>query len=157
MEHPDWYPNWRHDAFHQLQGKLEQLWAEFRLGQWPRYDYDLDAGTLTFSDHGGPKVIAEVQIVGSTSAKAGNWLWAWANSNWPAERVTDAQLVRAFGEKHGICELTHEYVEDEDLNALGWSMAAVMVEVTCALGAYRPPREEGGGLYLTYKSIAWAS
>ena len=157
MEHPDWYPDWRHEAFHRLQEKTARLRSEFRLGDWPRFDYDVDAGTLIFSDQGIPKVIAEIQIVGSTSAAAGNWLWAWGNSNWPMERVTDAELVRAFGEKHGICELAHDYVEDRELNALGWSLAAVMVRVTDALGAYRPPRDEGGGLWVTYKSMTWAS
>lgn len=156
MEHPDWYPNWRHDAVHQLQEKNARLKSEFRLGDWQRYDYDVDAGTLVFSDQNTPKVVAAIQIVGTTSAKAANWLWAWANAHWPAERVCDAELVRAFGKKHGICELTHEYLDDkEDLNALGWELTSVMVRVTDALGAYRPP-DKDGALYLTYKSIAWA-
>ncbi len=59
--------------------------------------------------------------------------------------------------KHGICDLTHDYVEDEeDLNALGWELTAVMVRVTNALGAYRPP-DKDGGLYLIYKNMVWAS
>jgi hypothetical protein len=157
MEHPDWYPDWRHDAVHQLQEKNARLKSEFRLGEWPRYDYDVDTGKLVFSDHNVPRVIAEIQIVGTTSAKAGNWLWAWANEHWPAERTADSEIVRAYGEKHGICDLTHAYVEDTDLNALGWELTSVMVRITNALGAYRPPRDEGGGLYLTYKSIAWAN
>lgn len=157
MKHPDWYPEWRHDAVHQLQEKTERLKAEFRLGDWPRFDYDIDAGTLVFSDQGIPKVIAEIQIVGTTSFKAGNWLWSWGNSHWPMERVTDAERVRAFGEEHGVCELTHDYVDDDDLNAKGWELTAVMVRITDAIGAYRPPRGEGGGLYLTYKSMSWAS
>jgi hypothetical protein len=81
-------------------------------------------------------------------------LWAWANSHWPLERVTDSKLARAFGEEHGICELTHESVEDNDLNALGWRLTAVLTRLTDAHGAYRPPREEGGGLYLIYKSVS---
>lgn len=158
MEHPDWYPNWRHDAVHELQDKVARLKSEFRLGDWPRYDYDLDAGTLVFSDQGVPKVIAEIQVAGTTSFKAGDWLWAWANSHWPPQRVVDSQVARDFGVEHGICELTHDNVGDaEDLNALGWELTAVMVRITGALGAYRPPRDEGGGLYLVYKSMVWAS
>ena len=158
MKHPDWYPDWRHDAVHQLQEKNARLKSQFRMSDWPRFDYDVDAGTLIFSDQGIAKVIAEIQIVGTTSFKARNWLWAWANSNWPAERVTDAELVRAYGKEHGICELTHDYVEEEeDLNALVWELTAVMARVTNALGAYRPPSDDGGGLYLTYKSLVWAS
>ena len=155
MTHPDWYPDWRHEAVHQLQEKNARLASEFRLGSWPRYDYDVDAGTLIFSENGVPKVIAEIQIAGTTSSKSGNWLWAWGSAHWPAQRIADAELVKAFGQKHGICEVTHEYVEDEDLNALGWALTAVMVRVTNAIGAYRPGGEDGG-LFLTYKCVAWA-
>jgi hypothetical protein len=156
MDHPDWYPDWRHEAVHELQEKNARLKAQFRLGDWPRYDYDVDAGTLIFSEDGAAKVIAEIQIVGTTSETAGDWLWAWANSHWPAERVADSERVRAFGEEHGICELTHEGIEDENLNALGWELTAVMARVTEALGAYRPPGDDGA-LFLTYRTIAWAS
>jgi hypothetical protein len=129
--------------------------AEFRIGDWPRYDFDLHAGTLVFSDQGVAKVIAEIQIVGSTSKRAGNWLWAWGNSHWPEEQTLDAQRVRAFGEEHGIAELMNNYVADNDLNALGWALTAVQARITDAVGAYRPPRDEGGALYVTCKSIAW--
>lgn len=157
MKYPDWYPGWRHEAVHQLQEKNERLRAEFRLGDWPRYDYDVDAGTLIFSDQGIAKVIAEIQIAGTTSLKAGNWLWAWGNADWPAERVSDSKRAWAFGHEHGILDLTQDLLEDTNLDGLGWELTAVMARVTEALGAYRPPRAEGGGLYLTYKSIAWAS
>ena len=157
MEFPDWYPGWRHDAVHQLQEKNARLSAEFRLGDWPRYDYDLDAGTLIFSDKGVPKVIAEIQIAGSTSLRSSNWLWAWANSHWPADRVTDSELARAFGGEHGICDLIHDYVEnDDDVNALGWDLTAVMVRITGAVGAYRPP-DDNGGLYLVLRTLTRAS
>jgi len=157
MEHPDWYPDWRHDAVHQLQEKNARLEREFRLGGWPRFDYDVNAGALIFSEQGVAKVVAQIQIVGTTSVKAGNWFWAWANSHWPRECVVDAERVRSFGEEHGICELSHKYVDDDDLNGLGWELAAVMARVTDATGAYRPLRDEGGGLYFTLKNVAWAA
>jgi hypothetical protein len=156
LKHPDWYPEWRHEAVHQLRDKNADLEAQFQLGTWPRYDYDVDAGTLTFSEHGVVRLVAEIQIAGTTSTKARNWLWAWANSHWPAERVTSSQLVKAFGEEHGICELTHEYANDDEINHLGWELTSVMVRITGALGAYRPPGETGA-LFLVIKTIAWAS
>ncbi|MER9167315.1 hypothetical protein NKI12_08000 [Mesorhizobium australicum] len=156
---PDWYPAWRDDAFKQLVAKNAQLEKDFRLGHWPRYDYDLTAGKLLFSEQGIVKVVTEVQVAGSTSAKAGYWLWAWANSNMPGELLEDAKRVRSFGEDNGIDELAHPYVTDagDDLEALGWELAGTMVRVCEALGAYRSPRGAGGGLYLILKSIKWAS
>ena len=155
MENPEWYPDWRHEAVQELNAKNGRLSTEFKIGAWPRFDYDIQAGTLTFSDRGVAKVIAEIQVAGSTSFKAGNWFWAWANAQIPPARSSDAALVRAFGEEHGIAELTYETVRDPDLETLGWEMAAVMVRVTNALGAYRPPRTEGGSLFLTLKSVGW--
>lgn len=157
MNEPDLFLDWCHDAVHQLQEKNERLATEFRLGSWPRYDFDLEAGTLIFSEHDVPKVIAEIQIVGTISAKSGDWLWAWANSHLPPERVEDSRLVRAFGEERRIPQLIEERVRDDDINALGWELTAIMVRLTDAPGAYRPPRQEGGGVYMIYKSMTWAS
>ena len=156
---PDWYPAWRDEAFEQLNAKNERLQKDFRLGSWSRYDYDLTAGKLLFSEEGVVKVVSEIQIAGSTSAKASNWLWAWANSNLPGELLSDAKLVRSFGEENGIDELAQAYVMDidNDLDALGWELAGAMVRICDALGAYRSPRGEGGALYLIFKSISWAS
>ena len=64
MEHPDWYADWRHEAFHELQAKNERLQEEFRIGEWPRYDYDLENGTLTFSADSRPALIADIQLAG---------------------------------------------------------------------------------------------
>ena len=157
MSEPEWYANWRHEAVHELQEKNERLIEDYRLGSWPRYDYDLDSSMLTFSEEGRAKVVAEIQVVGTTSANAGNWLWAWDNAHWPADTIVDAQKVRDFGEQNGISELTDSYVEDDDLNARGWELTAVAARVCNAVGAYRPPRDEGGGFFLLYRSIQYVA
>lgn len=159
MTNPLWYGAWRGEAVDQLRAKNKRLQDEFRLGSWPRYDYDLKSGKLLFSDQSVVKVVAEIQIAGSTSAKASNWLWAWANSNLPGELLSDSKLVRSFGEKNGIDELAQAYVTDtqDDLEVLGWELTGAMIRICNALGAYRSPRGAGGGLYLILKNINWAS
>ncbi len=157
MDGPDWYRDWRHEAVHLLQEKNALLGQRFRLGSWSRFDYDVATRQLVFSEDARPKVMAEIQVVGTTSEKGGNWLWAWANSHWPPDAVEDATRVCSFGEEHRIGELTSGYVEDDDLNALGWELAAVAARVCDAAGAYRPPRDEGGGLYLLLRSVRWAT
>lgn len=159
MTYPDWYPAWRDEAIDQLHAKNKRLHDEFHLGIWSRYDYDLTSGRLLFSDQSVVKVVAEIQIAGSTSAKAGNWLWAWANSKLPVELLSDSKLVRAFGEKNGIDELAQAYVMDtqNDLEVLGWELTGATIRICDALGVYRSPRGEGGGLYLILKNISWAS
>lgn len=157
MAYPEWYPDWRHEAVHELIEKNEANNLAFRIGEWPRYDYDMASGRLTFSDHGSVKVVAEIQVVGTTSEKAGNWMWAWANAHWPEDMIAESQKVRDFGEQHGIDDLVHQYVESEDLMALGWELAAVAARICSAQGAYRPPRDEGGGLFLIYRNMAFAN
>ena len=63
--------------------------------------------------------------------------------------------MREFGEEHRISDLTCETVQADDVNALGWELTSITVRVANAPGAYRPPRDEGGSLYLIYKSIGW--
>jgi hypothetical protein len=159
MTNPDWYSQWRAEAVEQLDKKNRRLQDDFRLGTWSRYDYDLTSGKLVFSDQKVIKIFAEIQIAGSTSVKAGNWLWAWSNSNLPGEMLIDARMVRSFGEENGIDELAQPYVTDarDDLEVLGWELSATAVRICRAVGVYRSPRGGGGGLYLIIKGIAWAT
>ena len=160
MEHPDWFSGWRDEAVRELQDKNARLERDYGIGSGGRYDYDLDTSTLVFSSDNGARAVAEIQVLGTTSAAAGNWLWAWANPDWPEPLTADSLKVREFGDEHEICELTHDYVFPEDgvtLNGLGWELSAAAVRVCDAIGAYRPPRDEGGGLYLLMRSIAWAA
>ncbi|WP_245262237.1 DUF6882 domain-containing protein [Mesorhizobium sp. WSM3626] len=153
---PNWYSAWRDEAIEQLESKNSRLEKEFRIGHWSRYD--LKNGSLLFSQDEATKVITGIQLAGSTNAKAQNWLWAWANLNLPDSLLRDARLVRSFGEKNNIRELTQPYVIDaeNELEVLGWELTAVMVRICDALGAYRSPQGEGGALFYVLKSVNWA-
>lgn len=72
---PEQFRAFKHDAVHELTRLNEGLRQRFRLGEWERYDYDLERETLTFSQDGTPRVIASIQVVGTTSETAGDWLW----------------------------------------------------------------------------------
>jgi hypothetical protein len=156
MDDPDWYPDWRHEAFHMLQAKNAEDREEFKLGDWPRYDYDIPTRSLIFSEDGKAKVTADIQVVGTTSERAGNWLWAWANDHWPLEATEDAERACRFGEEHGIDELISGYVEDDDLNSLGWQLTAIAARICDGAGAYRPPSDDGS-LFLLYHHMRWVS
>ena len=71
--------------------------------------------------------------------------------------MSEMHRVRQFGIENGIEELTSEYLEDDDLNNLGWQMTAVAARVLDAVGAYRPPRDNGGGLFIICRSIEFVS
>jgi hypothetical protein len=154
LKAPSWYADWRHDAVHQLIDKQEILGRDYGLNDWPRWDYDVDAGTLIFSRDGEAKVVADIQVVGTTGSM--DWLWALRNAHWPDDVTTDMEKVWQFGLDNEIEELTTDYLKAEDLNNLGWEMTAVAVRVLDALGAYRPqPRGKPGTLFLLIKSIRY--
>ncbi len=150
MRAPDWYDAWCEEAFETFRAKQQRLSETYDLASWQRYDYDANAGTLTFSDQEGPRVLADIQVIGTVGER--DWLWGWANENWPALSTEGLQALRAFGDEHGIEELTTEYLESDDLAGLGWMLAAIAARVLNAEGAYRAPSGTGA-VYLLIRSI----
>lgn len=156
MAEPDWYADWREEALDDLVTKQDRNLETYGMGKWERFDYDLDALTLTFSEAGVAKLVADIQVVGTTSPE--EWLWGWANDYLPEPSRRDVELVKAFGEDNGVEELTWELLgaDAEDLNALGWSLTAVAARICDAEGAYRAPRD-GGALFMICRNFRYVS
>jgi hypothetical protein len=148
------FSEFRHEAVHELKHLNEICEQEFRIGTWPRWDYDLNRGTLTFSKDGVPKVVALIQVVGTTSIEVGTWLWAWANASLPAAVTMAMEKVRAFGEAENLAELTQPRCADDEY--LGWEMTAIAAKLLGAKGGYRCPGEKGF-LYVVFSSLQFAS
>jgi hypothetical protein len=154
MKAPAWYDAWCEEAFAAFTAKQQQLSETYRLESWERYDYDTRAGTLTFSDAAGPRVLADIQVVGSIDDE--DWFWGWANEVWPAPSVDGIRALQAFGAEHGVEELTTEYLESDDLDGLGWMLTAIAARVLEAEGGYRAP-VQGGQVYFLIRSIKFVS
>lgn len=144
------FTSYCHKAIHELIELNEKCERDFHISSWPRYDYDMDKGTLTFSEDGSPKVVALIQVVGSTSRSSCTWLWSWANQNIPNCVTSLLARVRAFGEAENLAELTQANTRDEE--DLGWKMTAISAKVLGAKGAYRCPGENGF-IYFVYSSL----
>jgi hypothetical protein len=147
----DQFKEFRHNAFHELMALNARCKREFSIGSWERWEYDADSGTLTFSDEEGPKVIADVQVVGTTSTRSQSWLWGWANESVPPARTAQLTLVRKFGETELLPDLTKP--ESPDSVDHGWELTAVTAKIIGARGAYRAPRASGGYTYYVYTDI----
>jgi hypothetical protein len=148
---PAWYADWREEAFQELGDKQDRLEEKYGLGQWPRYDYDLETTRLTFSDEHGPKVACEVQVVGTVGDA--DWLWGWANAHLPTSCTKDVLQVKSYGQEHGIDELACSHLKAKDLQGLGWMLTAVAARLLGADGAYRTPN----GLFMICRSIRFLS
>ena len=147
---PKEYAAYRHEAVHQLMSLNKECKRAFRVILWDRWDYDFDAGTLTFSENGTPRVIASIQVVGTTSKSGGTWLWAWANESLPFKVTKAVRKVRAFGKAEKLTELTQKSLPDDE--HLGWAMSAVAARVLGSKGAYRCP-DDNGFVYFVYCSL----
>jgi hypothetical protein len=127
-----------HHAVHE--GQALQTASNKRLGwlDMPRWDYDGDSSTLTFSA-GDDKLIADVRLVGSLSTKSNTFQWAWKTLDVGSSKARDVSYVRVFGEVRGIELLTTANFTCDQ--ATGWKMAAIAAYLLGAEGLYRPPMQ----------------
>ncbi|MDF1800896.1 MAG: hypothetical protein P1V81_17125 [Planctomycetota bacterium] len=56
-----------------------RLVDEFEAGAYPRFVFDKRASQLRFHGGAGPDLEFPAQVIGSWSAEAGAYLWAWAD------------------------------------------------------------------------------
>jgi hypothetical protein len=137
-----------------LRAKQDNLSTEFRLWEWPRYDWDQETRQLVFSEKGRPRVISDIQFVGSVSTRSDSWLWSWANDSVDGRLTSAASTVRKYGEENDLEHLTtgswHAHEPD------GWEMTSVTALLTSAVGAYRSPKE-GGFTFMVLTDVRWAS
>jgi hypothetical protein len=132
----------------------DRISSEFSLGKWPRYDLYQERRELVFSEDGHPRVIAEIQLVGSISTRSNTWLWSWANDSIDGSLTVAASTVRLYGEEHGFSHLTTSKWDADETD--GWGMTAITAFLTSAKGVYRSPWE-GGLTFAVMTRIGWAT
>ena len=150
---PEEFERFRHDAIHLLKDLNEECARRYKISTWPRWDYQLDAGTLVFSEGEIPKVIASIQVVGTTSKASKTWRWAWANTSLPSHVKEKAREVQQFGKIEGLNRLTEPQLPDDE--HLGWEMTSIMARIIGAKGAYRCP-DDNGFIYFVYTDLNFA-
>src|SRR5580700_4355636 len=121
------FSEFRHEAIHELMNLNDRCEREFSISACPRWDYDFDRGTLTFSRDGVARVIASILVVGTTSETSATWLWSWANSHLPPGVTEAMKKVRSFGEAEGVAELTNPSAPDDEY--LGWGLTAIAAKI----------------------------
>ena len=136
-----------------LDAHQEALYEQFQLGTWPRWDWHQDSGELVFSADGIPRVVANIQFVGSVSNVTGTWLWAWANPHLDERWTREMLEVRQFGAAREFWKLTTRKWEADEGD--GWEMTSIAAYVLQAQGAYRTPGEKGL-TYMLLRNVRWA-
>ena len=140
-------------AHEYLSKRQKSLIKEYKIGEYERFDWDQENGTLVFSNNDKPVVIAKVQFVGSLSNQTKTWLWSWANGVFLENVKNRMDLVKEYGEEHRYKELTKaKWYANE---AEGWDMTSITAYLLKAKGAYRTSAENGY-TYMVITDIHWA-
>ena len=142
------YDEFRHCCVHESMAKNEVWFQRFPIDDLPRWDYDMDGASLTFSDKGVPRVVCEMQVVGST--KGNSWEWGWGNPNYPEACKLRMQEVLRFGKGRSWDRLSTLFLENDEF--LGWECAAVSNHLLGGMGVYRCPTGDEDFIYLVILS-----
>lgn len=116
-----------------------------------RWDADLAAGTLTFTANADPtrQLVTRAHLIATIAPGPRSLLWAWAHPQGDPQGV--AAQLRAYGEQHGIADLTTPEVPfpadasgDADWIArAAHTIGGVAVELTGRSPYYSAPVEGG--------------
>lgn len=134
--------------------RQDALMRVYDIGSYEHFQWDQERGVITFSNAGVPKVVANIQFVGSTSTLTKTWLWAWQNSHFLRPVTMDSLYVRHVGTVEGFERLTRAkwHANEDD----GWQMTAVQARLAWAEGMYRTPGETGW-TFMTLSGVRWAT
>ena len=142
----DAYRRWADRAIAALGATMDAAKRDLRIGEFPRYDYDLRTRRFWWSEGGVPRVEATAIGVGTVSKTSGTWLWAWANPSWNDMASPEWDRLRAHGGEHEIPVLTTPEWEGDETD--GWEMTAVAAAVLGWTVGYRSPGEVAGFILL---------
>jgi hypothetical protein len=146
------YKTYAHERVHEAMKRNTRWLEKYKIGGWPRWDYDLESSILTFSEKGRARVTADMTIVGTVSGST--WEWSWGNPHMPVKSQTKMERVRLFGEEKKWDKLTTLFLPNDDY--LGWEFTAITAHILGAEGGYRCP-EDGGFLYLVLTNTRYSA
>jgi len=116
-----------------------KVWLkEYKIDDWPRWDYEMDDATLIFSENGKAKVICQIEVAGSTNPTS--WEWSWGNENYPLTCRKRMEEVRTLGEEKQWDKLTSLFLEYDEY--VGWECASIANHVLNGIGVYKCPSSE---------------
>jgi hypothetical protein len=122
--------------------RQDALRAEYGLASMPHAHLNEATGQLIFSDQSNtPRVLANVQVVGSVSVQDRTWLWSWANPDVDAALYRDVLEVQMLGRARGIEQLTTPFWDGDAVD--GWEVTSICAYVLQAAGAYRATSAQG--------------
>ena len=122
--------------------RQDELRTRYGLASMPHAHLNEATGQLIFSDQSNvPRVLANVQIVGSVSIQDRTWLWSWASPDVDASLYRDILELQMLGRARGIDQLTTPFWDADAVD--GWEVTSICAYVLQAAGAYRAATPQG--------------
>lgn len=142
------------EAYEWATSRQNALKRVYEIESYERFDWYQERGVIIFSSERTPRVVADIQFVGSTSKLTKTWLWAWANASFSAPLTKAAEHVRHVGERRMYERLTRAKWHADDTD--GWEMTAIQAKLVGAEGMYRTPTQTGAA-FMTLGNVRWAA
>ena len=129
------FEEFKHTCVHECMDLNKAMMETYKLGHWPRWDYQMEDATLVFSRDGKPQVICDMQVVGSTEGDT--WEWSWGNAHLPEACRSRMCVVHELGEEKDWDRLTTLFLPNDE--NVGWECASIANHLLGDIGAYRCP------------------
>lgn len=137
-------------AWEELKLKQHANTSAWGLGTTDRWDIDLDAGVIKFSNADGFTVVGSVQVIGTYNTLDGTWLWGWDHPSVSPPQARAACLARDFGKDYDLGPYTTRSLDCSEDDA--WRFTALALYLSAGAGAYRGPAGSTY-IYMTFSEV----
>ena len=121
----------------------------FNLGT-AAWSANLEKGIIEFTSPNGMKATCSLQVIGTLNTQDGTWLWSWGNDTIASKLQAHAKIVKGYGERHRIQQLTMRKFPCSEETA--WEFAAIACKLGNAEGAYRG-QAGSVNVFMTYDDV----
>jgi hypothetical protein len=133
---------------------IEVCNREWDFQSYRQWTVSLDRRVLTFSDGPKPPIDCDIQVVGTYVTNRKVWRWSWDNPSIELPLRAALEKVRAFGQEHGLREITLGRWQARDEEA-AWAMTALAANLVEATSVYRAP-DGPRHVFLLITGVRWA-
>lgn len=147
-----------------LDKQQKKIADEYKIDSYDSWDIDQEKAELVLSEKGVPKVIADIQVIGTLATHddgSMTWKWSWDNESILPVAKDKLTAVKSFGEIHdeeiresyvGWNRLTENMWEADELEAE--RMSAIAIYILKAEGLY-VQTFDSTSIWLLIDDIGW--
>jgi hypothetical protein len=140
------------DSYEGLKLVMDAHRKKWNLGEEKSWKVDEHDGRIIVSFVDGTVASAPAQIIGTLHLKDGTFHWGWEHAAVVPAMQLHAGLVKAFGVKHRVPELTTQIIPCTEKRA--WELTALATLLAEANGAYRVQAKPDTYVFMTFGEVS---